>query len=60
MRLLISLMEAILLLTGAGNMEELGESEVERFESLASHPVCINIASAGRLRSCGFCSASIR
>lgn len=56
MRLLISLMEAILLLTGAGNMEELGESEVERFESLASHPVCINIASAGRLRSCGLFS----
>ena len=56
MRLLISLMEAILVLTGAGSPEELDESELERFEALASHPVCINVASAGRLRSCGLFS----
>ena len=56
MRLLISLMEAILVLTGAGSLEELDESELERFEALASHPVCINVASAGRLRSCGLFS----
>ena len=33
MRLLISLMEAILVLTGAGSLEELDESELERFEA---------------------------
>lgn len=56
MRLLISLVEAILLLSGAGSMEELGESELERFEMLAEHPVCINMAPVGRLRSCGLFS----
>ncbi len=56
MKLLISLLEAVLLLTGAGSAEELSESEFERFEALAAHPVCINLASAGRLRSCGLFS----
>lgn len=56
MKLLISLLEAVLLLTGAGSAEELAESEFERFEALAAHPVCINLASAGRLRSCGLFS----
>ena len=56
MMLLISMLEAILLLTGAGSAEELSESELERFETLAAHPVCINLASTGRLRSCGLFS----
>lgn len=56
MKLLISLLEAVLLLTGAGSAEELSESEFERFEALAAHPVCINLASTGRLRSCGLFS----
>lgn len=56
MKLLISLLEAVLLLTGAGSAEELSESEFECFEALAAHPVCINLASAGRLRSCGLFS----
>lgn len=56
MKLLISLLEAVLLITGAGSPEELTESEFERFESLASHPVCINLASPLKLRSCGLFS----
>lgn len=56
MKLLISLLEAVLILTGASSAEELAESEFERFEALAAHPVCINLASAGRLRSCGLFS----
>ena len=53
---MMSLLEAVLLLTGAGSAEELAESEFERFEALAAHPICINLASAGRLRSCGLFS----
>lgn len=56
MKLLMSLLEAVLLLTGAGSPEELAESEFERFESLSAHPVCINLASPGRLRSSGLFS----
>ena len=56
MKLLISLLEAVLLLTGASSAEELAESELERFETLAAHPVCINLASTGRLRSCALFS----
>ena len=56
MRVLISLLEAILLITGAGSPEELGESEMERFEALAAHPVCINLSGTARMRSCGLFS----
>ena len=56
MKILISLLEAILLITGAGSMEELGEGEVERFEALSESPVCINLAPVSRLRSCGLFS----
>ena len=56
MKVLMTLIEAVMLLTGAGSPEELAESELERFESLASHPVCINLASPLRLRSCGLFS----
>ena len=45
-----------MLITGAGTAEELGESEMERFEALAGHPVCINLASGPRMRSCGLFS----
>ena len=56
MRLMMSLIEAVLIITGAGSPEELGESEMERFETLAAHPVCINLASPARMRSCGLFS----
>ena len=36
MKVLMTLIEAVMLLTGAGSPEELAESELERFESLAS------------------------
>ena len=44
MRRLISLMEAILLLTGALGEEELEESIVERFERYVSAPLHLNTA----------------
>lgn len=47
---------AILLLSGAGTMEELSETELERFESLAANPLRINLASSSRLMSCGLFS----
>lgn len=56
MKLLISFLEAVLLLTGAGSAEDLAESELERYDALSAHPVCINLSSAGRLRSCGLFS----
>ena len=56
MIVLISLIEAVLLLSGAGSPEELAESEMERYEELANHRVCINIAGPARLRSCGLFS----
>ena len=56
MRLMMSLIEAVLIITGAGSPEELGESEMERFESLAANPVCINLASTARMRASGLFS----
>jgi len=56
MKLLISLIEAILMLTGAGCIEELDETELERFEAMADHPLCINLASGAKLHSCGLFS----
>lgn len=43
----------ILSVTGASEMEELDVTEAERFEDLLSHPVHINSAPPGRLKSCG-------
>jgi hypothetical protein len=57
MKILLVLLQALLLLSGAGTVEELDESELERFEHLASNPVCINLVSANRLQSCGLFSA---
>ena len=48
---------AVLFLTGASSMEELHESEVERYESLAASPLPLNTASASRLKSSGLFSA---
>ncbi|MBR5924781.1 MAG: hypothetical protein IKZ60_04905 [Bacteroidales bacterium] len=56
MRLMMSLIEAVLIITGAGSPEELEESEMERFESLAANPVCINLASTARMRASGLFS----
>ena len=56
MSIMMSLIEAVLIITGAGSPEELGESEMERFESIAAHPVCINLASAAQMRASGLFS----
>ncbi|MDO4827078.1 MAG: hypothetical protein Q4B16_05920 [Bacteroidia bacterium] len=48
---------AVLFLTGASSMEELHESEVERYERLAASPLPLNTASASRLKSSGLFSA---
>lgn len=56
MRRLISLMEAILLLTGALGEEELEESIVERFERYASAPLHLNTAGRTRLLESGLLS----
>ena len=57
MNLLISLTGAILLLSGAGSLEELDENEYARYSALAEQPICINLASTARLRSCGLFSS---
>ena len=48
--------EAVLLLSGASQMEELEESAVEVFENFRSHPVAINCCPKSRLLSCGLLS----
>ncbi len=48
---------AVLRITGAGSMEELDETTLERFRSLALHPVSLNSAGRSRLVSCGLFSA---
>ena len=57
MKILLVLLQALLLLSGAGTAEELDESELERYELLVFNPVCINLASANRLQTCGLFSA---
>ncbi len=49
-------MAAILYLTGAGSEEELDEQEMERFASLASDPLEINLVSGSRMVSSGLLS----
>ncbi|MBO4447233.1 MAG: hypothetical protein J5764_03810, partial [Bacteroidales bacterium] len=51
--LLITLMEAIMLLAGVANPEELDESEIERYTALSEHKLQLNSASRSRLLSCG-------
>ena len=48
---------AVLTLTGAGSMEELDETTLERFRALSLHPVSLNTASRSRLLSCGLLNA---
>lgn len=45
--------QALLTLTGASCVEELSEDEVQRYQSLAAHPVDLNIAGRSRLMSTG-------
>ena len=45
---------AVLHLSGAASVEELTESELERYQSLAEHPVDLNAASRSQLMSTGF------
>ena len=54
---LIDVVSAILVLTGASSPEELGESEIERFQHYAEHPLRINQLSHSRLLSSGLFSA---
>lgn len=54
---LVDVVGAILVLTGASSPEDLGESEMERFQQYAEHPLRINQASRGRLLSSGLFSA---
>lgn len=56
MKLLITLMEAILLLTGAGSEEELNESVIERFERYAGNPLPLNTAGRSMLLESGLLS----
>lgn len=46
----------LLRLTGASTMEELDETEIERFEYMFSKPLSINTANRSRLMSCGLFS----
>ena len=46
--------DAILRLSSAITIEELSESELERFESLAEHPMDLNAASRSQLLATGF------
>ncbi|MBO4595855.1 MAG: hypothetical protein J5632_04510 [Bacteroidales bacterium] len=55
--LLADFVSAVLLITGAGTMEDLSESEAERFERYASRPLCINLAPRSKLLSSGLMSA---
>ena len=47
---------AVLTLSGASSLEELSESEVERYETFLSHPLQINLAPRSKLLSCGLMS----
>lgn len=44
---------AVLVLSGASCIEELGQEELEHYESLAEHPLDINLAGTSRLLSTG-------
>lgn len=49
----LSLQQAILQLSGVSCIEELAEDEMQRYESLAAHPVDLNLAGRSRLLSTG-------
>lgn len=48
--------EAVLILSGASCLEELSEDEIEHYQTLASHPVDLNLAGRGRLLATGLLS----
>lgn len=48
--------QAVLALSGASSLEELSESEVERYETFLSHPLQINLAPRSKLLSSGLMS----
>ena len=54
--LLADFVSAVLLISGAGTMEDLSESEVERFERYASRPLSLNLAPRSKLLSSGLMS----
>ena len=49
-----SFQQAVLRLSGASTLEELSESELERYQSLSDHPLDLNSASRSQLSSTGF------
>ena len=49
----VGFQQALLTLTGASCVEELSEDEVQRYQSLAAHPVDLNHAGRGRLLATG-------
>ncbi len=53
MKFLMTILEAIALILGAANVEELSESEVERMMAFTVHPLHINSASRSQLLSSG-------
>ncbi|MBO4263375.1 MAG: hypothetical protein J5871_01690, partial [Bacteroidales bacterium] len=48
-----SFREAVLFFTGAGVLEELDESEMEKYRQLAAHPLDLNHAGRVRLLASG-------
>lgn len=48
--------EAVLTISGASCTEELSEEELQHYQTLAQHPLELNIAGASRLRSSGLFS----
>ena len=55
--ILIDIVTAILVLSGASSAEDLSESEMERYCHYAEHPLRINIASRSRILASGLMSA---
>lgn len=52
----LTLVRAILVLSGASSLEELEESELERYQRLSEHPININIANRTAMQSSGLFS----
>ncbi len=48
--------KAVLAVSGAAEVEDLAEDEMERYRTLAAHPLDLNAAGPGRLKVCGLFS----
>lgn len=48
--------KAVLAVSGAAEIEDLAEDEMERYRALAAHPLDLNAAGPGRLKACGLFS----